>query len=384
MLKKLGATTLTLAALAGGLAGCSANNVKAAPEVSTSSTTATPEATGESSSADTSSNTPSGEKSTTPAPDTPTPTAGKSSEAAPTGSIEIDNDSVEKPKNAISLTEAFNSVFISGPTEQEVHDKHGNDLNSYLKEVAYAHYVAAVKAPFVKSSVTGMGSVQVSHPYGENPVGNDLDLMTAEQLFHAAHIPLVMALATAEGDKDIDYHELKAGYPLDSAVAQKIASFAGNTSIRGIYNINDYVKNKEDPIGDATASHEWVRRNINTVLQSSNVSSLELNETGFSFGAKFNIVIDGVTYDARDVTYKDSSGTKRQMSILYAPVVFDEQHKPIWPGGESPYRVTGVPGWDAKSLDYPKLDASGQPVTQSGGRVMMPLVIAGQGYGSPL
>ncbi|MDO5343424.1 MAG: hypothetical protein Q4F02_00720 [Candidatus Saccharibacteria bacterium] len=88
-LKKLGATGLALVTFAGGLAGCSAHNVEATPEVSTSSTTATPKATGESSSTETSST----EKATSKAPDTPTPSspsssAEKSSET-PTGSAEI-------------------------------------------------------------------------------------------------------------------------------------------------------------------------------------------------------------------------------------------------------------------------------------------------------
>lgn len=87
-LKKLGATGLALVTFAGGLAGCSANNVKATPEVPTSSTADTPEATGKSSSTNTPSNTPSTEQATSEAPDTPKPStrAPQNTETSPSTS----------------------------------------------------------------------------------------------------------------------------------------------------------------------------------------------------------------------------------------------------------------------------------------------------------
>ena len=114
-LKKLGVTGLALFTFTGGLAGCSPDVKPAAPEVSTSSTTATPGATGESSSADTPSNTPSGEKSATPtakqSSKSPTQTAEASPSASPSEKISTRMDH----PNAIPAEDFFEKHLANDP-----------------------------------------------------------------------------------------------------------------------------------------------------------------------------------------------------------------------------------------------------------------------------
>lgn len=275
-LKKLGATGLALVTFAGGLAGCSAHNVEATPEVSTSSTTATPKATGESSSTDTPSNTPSTEQATSNAPDTPTPSVEKSSatpsvESTQTGGEILSDDYRYNHPNTIEarslIDDSLAPLKDSSYTDVYLRNVPRNEIFDNATDFRVALYVDSA---INYEDVAGM-SFQITESGSRN------------NAYHSAYD----ILKIKEEDGGVEGVQLLAEGSLASPIAYALAQKEGSTSV---------------------------------VEADADTAPLDVKRANDIYALAFGHMLGSLGEQAQERVGLDINETKKLLDVLYAPL----------------------------------------------------------------